>query len=214
MNHSKAWLLPVTGIVFVALAIIGFLVGGNPPDATHSPAKIAQYYIDHKGGVEAGVLILALALVLLVFFGSYLRTVLDRGEGESGLLSRVAFAGIIIFAAGAAIDGTILFAIAEAVKDIDPTQVQTLQALWDNDFIPFAVGVNLFVVASGLSIVLHKSLPAWLGWIALVLGVIGLTPLGFISFLGAGAWILIVSVLLLVEGRPTAATAAVSPPPE
>jgi hypothetical protein len=204
----------VTGIVFVALMIVGFLVVGTPPDATHSPAKISQYYIDHKGRIQAGVLILGLGIIFLVYFTSYLRTVLDRGEGETGLLSRVAFAGIIIFAVGGAIDGTILFAIAEAVDDIDPTQVQTLQALWDNDFIPFAVGVNLFVVASGLSIVLHKSLPAWLGWIALALGVIGLTPIGLVSFLGAGVWILIVSVLLLVQGRPTAAPAAASSPPE
>jgi hypothetical protein len=214
MNNSKTWLPPATGVVFLALALAGVLVGGQPPNATHSPAKIAQYYIDHKGRIEAGVLILALAVVFLVFFTSYLRTVLDRGEGESGLLSRVAFAGIIVFVVSGGIDGSIQFAIAEAVDDIDPTQVQTLQALWDNDFIPFAIGVELFVVAVGLSIILHKSLPAWLGWVALALGVFGLTPLGFVSFLGAGVWILIVSVLLLVQGRPTAAPAVASTPPE
>ena len=42
----------------------------------------------------------------------------------------------------------------------------------------------MLLLATGLSIVLYGALPKWLGWIAILLGVIGLTPIGFFAFLG------------------------------
>ena len=211
MNSSRSWLLPLAGIVFIALMIIGFLIGGDPPDATHSPQKIAEFYLDNKDKVQIAVLILSLGLVFLLVFGSYLKSVLDGGEGESGVLPRVAYTGLVIFAVGGAIDGTILIAISEAVKDIDPTQVQTLQAFWDNDWVPMGLGTTLFTLASGLSIVLHRSLPLWLGWIALVIGVAGLTPVGWAAFPATGLWIIVTSVLLLMKERSSAVPAAAAP---
>jgi hypothetical protein len=151
------------------------------------------------------MLIFLLAMVALVSFASYLKSVLERGDGENGLLSRVAFIGVVVFAVGGTIDGTILVAISEAVEEIDPTQVQTLQALWDNDWVPMQFGISLLTLASGLSIVLHKSLPVWLGWLALVIGVAGLVPvIGWVAFPGTGLWILIVSVMLLISERKVA----------
>ena len=43
---------------------------------------------------------------------------------------------------------------------------------------------------------------------AILLGVIGLTPIGFVSFLAGRIWILIVSVLLTIQAR-----ALTQPPP-
>jgi hypothetical protein len=48
-------------------------------------------------------------------------------------------------------------------------------------------------------------MPKWLGWVALILAVIGFTPIGFIALLGTGVWIVIVSVLLAVRARPATA---------
>jgi hypothetical protein len=77
-----------------------------------------------------------------------------------------------------------------------------LQALWDNDFIPLALGTEVFLISTGLSIVRHAALPKWLGWVALVLAVVGFTPIGFVAFGGAGLWIAVVSVMLAVRARP------------
>ena len=74
-------------------------------------------------------------------------------------------------ATGIAIDSTIAFALAEAADDIEPAAAQALQALWDNDFLPIALGSTVMLLATGLSIVRHGALPKWLGWIAIVLGV-------------------------------------------
>ena len=201
MNTSATRWLPLTGILSI-LIIVGAILLGEPPDASHSPEEIVDFYVDNGDKLKYATPAFILALVLFVSFGSYLRAVLDRGEGSTGISSRIAFAGTVIFAVGGAIDATIQAAIIEAVDDLEPTQVQTLQALWDNDWVPLQVGITMFILASGISIVRHKSLPVWLGWTAVVIGVVGLTPVGWFAFMATGIWILIVSVMLLMsEGK-------------
>ena len=64
---------------------------------------------------------------------------------------------------------------------------------------PFTLGVVLFMLASGLSIVLHKGLPVWLGWLAFLIGILGVTPVGFFAHPATALWILVVSILLTVR---------------
>jgi hypothetical protein len=196
------WVAPLTGVAFVVLAIVAGLIGGEPPDASSPVREIIDHYDDNRGSIWAASFVGVAAVVLLVFFGAYLRAVLSAAEGPNGMLSALTLVGTAVVAVGLAIDLTITIALAEAVDDIEPAAVQALQALWDNDFIPISLGALIFLISTGLSIVLHGALPRWLGWIALVLAVIGFTPLGFVAFLGAGIWIAIVSVMLALRRRP------------
>ncbi|MEO8692914.1 MAG: hypothetical protein ABI658_05320 [Acidimicrobiales bacterium] len=203
--NNKRWLVPLTGLLFLLLAIVGFAVGGQPKDAGHPAQEIADHYIDNKGSIILGAAILGVAAVVLVFFAGYLRTVMYKAEGGGGMLSSLVLAGASIMAVGVAVDVSLLFAIAEAADDIEPTSVQTLQAFWDNDFMPMAVGLVIFLLSAGIAIARYGVLPKWLGWVAIVLAVAGITPLGFFAFLAGGLWIGIVSVLLaLRERRPDA----------
>ena len=136
--------------------------------------------------MQIGARLATIAGAALVFFFGYVRKVLRAAEGENGMLSLVAFVGAVIVATGIAIDSTIAFALAEAADDIEPVAVQSLEALWDNDFFPIALGTTVMLSATGLSIVRHGALPKWLGWIAIVLGVVSVTPVGFVAFLGHG----------------------------
>ena len=65
------------------------------------------------------------------------------------MLSLVAFVGLVVVGVSFAIDSTILIALSEAADDIDPSAVQALQALWDNDFVPLVLGVLMFLWAPG-----------------------------------------------------------------
>ena len=208
MNGSKGWLVPLTGVAFIVVAIIGFIVGGEPKDASHPATEIADWYIDNKDSVEVGAFIGVAATVLLVFFGAYLRNVLRVAAGGDDMLSLVSFIGVVVVAVGFAIDTTILIAIAERADDIDPIAVQSLQALWDNDFVPIALGVLLFLWATGISVVRSGALPKWIGWIMILLGIVALTPIGFASFLGTAVLILVISILLAVRARSGAPAAA------
>jgi hypothetical protein len=194
--------VPLTGVAFVVVAIIAFAIGGEPPDAKEPVQEIVAHYADNKSSVQAGSVLAALAGVLLIFFAAYLSRVLRPAEGREGFLPRLILTGAAIMAVGIAIDATIAFAIADAAEEIDPTAVQALEALWDNDFLPIAMGTIVFLLATGLSILTHGGLPRWLGWAAIALAVLGATPIGFIAFIGSALWVAVVSVILTRRGDP------------
>ena len=205
MQRSKEWLVPLTGVGFIVLGIVSFIVGGEPKSADDPVREIVAYYVDNKDSVQAGAFIGVAATVLLVFFGAYLRRFLRAAAGDGEMLSIVSFIGIAIVAVGFAIDTTILIALSEAADDINPIAVQSLQALWDNDFVPIMLGVLLFLWATGLSVIRTGVLPKWLGWVMVVLGVVGVTPIGFASVIGAAVLVLVLSILLSVRARGAAA---------
>ena len=208
MNGSKGWMVPLTGAAFIVVAIIGFIVGGEPKDASHPAREIVDWYVDNKDSVEISAFIGVAATVLLVFFGAYLRNVLRTAAGGADMLSLVSFIGMVVVAVGFSIDATISIALAERADDIDPIAVQSLQALWDNDFVPIALGILLFLWATGISVVRSGALPKWIGWIMILLGVVALTPIGFVSFIGTAVLILVISILLAVRARSAAPATA------
>jgi hypothetical protein len=208
MKTSKEWLVPLTGVLFMVVAIVAFAVGGEPPEAKEGGQKIIDHYVDNKDSIQISSLLVGIAGVLLVFFFGYLRKVLHAAEGEGGMLSVVALVGAAIVATGVAIDATLAFALSEAADDIDPAAAQAIEAIWDNDFLPLMVGTTVILFATGISVVRYGALPKWLGWVAIVLGVVGMTPIGFAAFLGLGVWILIVSVLLSLRARGGSAAPA------
>jgi hypothetical protein len=205
MTRSKEWLVPLTGVGFIVFGIVSFIVGGEPKSADKPVREIVNFYVDNKNSVQAGAFIGVAATVLLVFFGAYLRRFLRAAAGEGEMLSLVAFIGVVVVAVGLAIDTTILIALSEAADDINPVAVQSLQALWDNDFIPLLLGVLLFLWGTGLSVIRTGALPKWLGWLMVVLGVVGVTPLGFASVIGSAILVLVLSILLSVRARSAAA---------
>jgi hypothetical protein len=204
--RGREWLVPLTGVAFIVVGIVSFIVGGEPKSADEPVGEIVNFYVDNKDSVEAGAFIGVAATVLLVFFGAYLRRFLRAGAGEGEMLSLISFVGIAIVAVGFAIDTTILIALSEAADDINPIAVQSLQALWDNDFVPLALGVLLFLWGTGLSVIRSGVLPKWLGWVMLVLGVLGLTPIGFVSAVGAAILVLVLSILLSIRARSASMT--------
>lgn len=208
MDRSKEWLVPLTGVGFVVVLIVGFLVGGEPKSADEPVNEIVDYYVDNKSSIQAASFLGAAAGLLLIVFGAYLRKVLRAAAGPGEMLSLVAFIGLVLVAIGIAIDVTISLALAEAADDVEPVAVQALQALWDNDFIPGALGVLCFLLGTGISVVQTGVLPKWIGWLMLLLVVVGLTPIGFVSAIAAAILVLVISILLTVRARSVPGTAA------
>jgi hypothetical protein len=201
MDRSKEWLIPLTGVAFILLVVASFIiVGDEPPDAEESAQEIADYYVDNRSEVQIGAFVGTCAGALLIFFFGYLRKVL-REAGAGSTLSLLPLIGATIVSIGAAIDGTISFALAEAADDIEPESVRTLQALWDSDFMPFALGFQVLWLAAGVAILRHGGLPKWLGWFAILFGVLAFTPIGFVAFPGGALWVLIVSIMLTLRAR-------------
>lgn len=206
MTRSREWLVPLTGVGFVLLGVVSFIVGGEPKSADEPVREIVDYYVDNKDSIQVAAFIGVAATLLLVFFGAYLRGVLRAAAPEGEILSLVSFLGLVVVAVGFAIDTTILIALSEAADDIDPAAVQSLQALWDNDFVPLVLGVLMFLWGTGLAVIRTGALPKWLGWVMVVLGVVALTPIGFVAAIGAAILVLVLSILLSVRARSAPAT--------
>ena len=199
--RKNYWWVPLTGALFVVVAIIGAIVGGEPPGADDPVQEIVSHYQENKTSIQIGSALFTIAAALFVFFAGYIRKLLDAASGGRSMLPTVALVGAGIFATGAAIDATIAFALAESVDDIEPSAVQALQALWNNDFLPMALGISIFFLATGLAAARYGSLPKWLAWLAVVLGIVALTPVGFVAFIAGALWSLGVGILLALRER-------------
>ena len=197
LSGSWARYAPLSGLVAVALLVVSIVVTGfDSVDSNDSTQKVVDFWSDNDSKQVAGAFIGALATVPLLWFLGSLRSALRTGEGDTGRLSPIAYAGGIVLATTAAVDASIQFAVAESVGDVPPGVTQTLSVLYSDFFLGFPVGVGTLLLAAGLAILRTKVLPVWLGWVAFVLGIVSLTPVGFFAFLVVLAWIAVVSVML------------------
>jgi hypothetical protein len=213
---DKRWMAPLLGIAFIVLAIIGFAVGGGePPDLDEGAQATLDYYLENDDSVFVGSALEGLAAAVFIFFGGVLRSRLRELEGPRGTLSAIAFAGTIVFATGLAIDATIGVALADSADDIDAESAHTLAALWQNDWLPFAVGLLTFLIATGLAIVRTGILPRWLGWVAIVFAILIPTPVGDtgIPFIGAALFVIVISIMLAMRDRNASSPATPTAPP-
>jgi hypothetical protein len=197
MGKVSDWFPPFTGILFVALVIVSFALVGEAPDATEDSAQeVLDFYADDDDKIALGSILGGLASVFLLFFAGWLRKVLRRAEGADGMLAAVSFAGAIVLAVGLATSSAFSFAIADVADDIeDPIVFQTLNALTWGFWLPFAAGTITFMVASGISVVRHGALPTWLGWVAIVAGIVMFSPAFIVAGPVVGLWVLVVSVM-------------------
>ncbi len=208
MQQQNTWerLAPLTGLVFVAIAVAVFAIGGSTPGNHDTAQQVQAFYGQHHDKHMALAFILALSIPFLLFFVSILRYELRRAGG-TGQLANAAFAGGVLAAAGFGILAFLHLALADAAANANTIgTVQVLNVLDDNDYIPVAAGLGVLVLAAGLSAVRHGGLPKWLGWAAVVIGILTFTPAGFFAFLASGIWIALAGILL-TQARRSAPTA-------
>jgi hypothetical protein len=203
---------PLAGIVFVVLAVISFILSNDSPDSDDSLVKVVKYWSDHDSKEIASSILGTYAALFFVWFMASVRTAIARVEGGTGRLAALTFGGGVFAAVGITVGNSFEFAAAESVGDVPPTVTQTLSVIYSDLFFTIVVGFGLFLLASGLAAIRYGWLPAWAGWVTLVLGVISFTPIGFVAVLLSVVWILVISiVLVMAEGR---ATPTVPPGPE
>jgi hypothetical protein len=205
---------PLAGVGFFLLALLGNVLPGEAPDFLDDPQKYADYFVDKSDQVLVGMNVGLVSLILLIWFLGSLRRRLLRGEDGDGQFSAVAYgAGLVATALIAA--GFALFALAglragedDAINpDIAATLADASSALIGLAA-PVAEATLLF--ATAVVVLRWRSLPLWLGWLSVVLGVVGIIGpiswlLGYFLF---PLWVLITSVVIFVGERESATSAA------
>jgi hypothetical protein len=200
---------PVTGVVFAVLFVVAIVAGPNTPDSDASAQDAVSSFVSHRTHDRVSLFLIAYASVFAVFFAAALRSYLKARSDGDGLIT-LGYSGMIIFVVGAFTLVGMEFAATDAPAKISPAAEQALNVLQNDVFFALLVGAGIFLIGNGLAIVTSAALPKWLGWVAVPLAVIAVTPLGWlVAIFALPIWALIVSVLMLMrQDAPAAAPVA------
>lgn len=192
----------LSGTIFVVLVTIAVVMVGQ---YEHLPPvdELAKFFSINAGRISTGGYIGTLAAFFLFWFAGSLRSVLRlSGTGESatadiafggavagGVLLAVAFSGLQGMALRAATAGGIG---SDAVAVMNDSWSQMIG-------LAMPVGMAACCAATGLAIVRTGLLPAWFGWLSVILAVGLLTPFSYAVLALAILWTAVLSIWLFAR---------------
>ena len=191
-------LAPLSGIVFVAALIVGFFVlSSGGPQVTDSAQTIASYYADHHQKAEFVVGVIAVGLVFLAIFIAFLYGHLKAAETSGNLWSTLMLIGGIAGIATFFVAGGVHVAIADGgTHGFGLDAMVALNALDNDMLIAFVFALGLMLIGVAGATITTVALPKWLGWAALVLGILCFTPVWWAGAALGLIWIVTVSIVL------------------
>jgi hypothetical protein len=204
---------PLTGIVAVALWIVGVVVeesaGLTDKDTPEDILGVLQS--DANTIITAGV-IFAFGVVFFIWFLGSLRSTLVAAEGGVGRLSSIAYGSGMLAAL------SLILQIAPSVQgafdedQLSPEAAQALQSVGEAAFAGTEFTLLAMFVAVGLVIMRTRVFGAWLGWLSFLIAlVLAIVPIGWAGVVwGFPLWTLITSIVLFRQG--SAGTAATPTP--
>jgi hypothetical protein len=188
---------PLTGVASAVLGVAAaaILIITNPPGSDATGKEVIAFYSSNGATQQVAAALLALAFVFLIFFAGSLRAFVRQAPGVEAL-GAVLLAGAVLEAAGQTTGAGFVWALAQGSHRLDPSAAQSLNALSNDAVATNTAGMIVFGIAAGLAILRSKRLPAWLGWMAIAMAVVVVTPLEALSFAALVIWMVIVSVLI------------------
>lgn len=201
MDARSQRLLGVTGLVFVGLVTASIIVTPNSPDSHASSATSVAYYSAHKSAASVTAHLIVLAVIVGLFFFWYLRDFLATTT-LTKRLATIGFAGAVVFATSGGVAAASYFTLSDTIGHTDPSTIQVLN-LMQVDFANAlgAAGIAVFLLASSIAIVRGSgSLPGWVGWVGIVLGVATAVLIGT-GLPALGLWLIIACVTMIVRAN-------------
>jgi hypothetical protein len=179
--------------LFAAMMVAGVLAAGEPLDTDASAEEVIKHYDDGK--LILGVITLGLGAVLFMIFAASLRKhLVSRGPEW---LAALGYGGAVIFTVGLGLFASSQFALIDAADQKNLAAAQALNVIDNNNFPPAIIGLCVVMLAMAWHVLSSGSLPRWIGWVSLVLGILALAgPLGILAFLLFAPWTFIVSIVL------------------
>ena len=205
----------LSGVVAVVLIFAGEAVAGSTPNGTSSVAKVAAFYDKHATAQTTSGVLLSLGALLFLVFSATFAARLRRVQGEPFGASGLCLAGAVVLVVGLGVYAGLSIAIADVAGHVEGSALQALSVLANDSVFVFliTIGTSAFLLGAAASVLTTEVLPRWLGWLALLVAIVGAIPshvlggtldhIGIAAFAGLGVWTLIVGVLLGV--RSTAA---------
>lgn len=198
------------GVVFVVLILASALLPGSPARPGDSTAKIEGFVYDKAKEIRWSAFLGGLAVLALFWFAGAVWRFLRRAEGGSPRLTVVAVLGASFATVMATISTIVLAGLAMTeVQTVGPSSTRALYIVSFNIGAGTAFGVAVFVGAFSMVMIRSGALPAWIGWIGIVIAVVFIASGGALSstrgvffdlqfggFLAFAVWLVIVSIMM------------------
>ena len=194
---------PLSGLAFVVLLVVTFVVlggGSSAPRTGASGATIASFYTRHHAtAMAAGYLLPIAVLLLLVFAVAFWQGFRDHTTLSAGVF----LAGAITASACLVSAAATHFALAQGAKDkLALASLQAINAIDQPASFAFAAIAIMVLGAAGVLIGTEQRLARIMGYVAVVVAVIGLSPAGNALFPLSALWIAVLSVMLFTGAIP------------
>jgi len=198
---------PLSGLVFVVLAIVGNALQGSTP-ALHGDADaVADFYNDKATAIAIGMMLSLISVFFLAWFVAALRRHLRLSEGPEGWISPLAggagVATLTLLAAGFALNSAGALRARESgiAPDVAAVFYDSSLALTG---LAASVAMAVLLAATAVITLQFDALPRWFGWVSAVLAMLGIvTPVSFVLSLLFPLWVGVAAVLL-VRRTPSA----------
>ena len=173
-------------------------------------SQIVAFYTAHDAAQVASGVLLSLGALFFLVFCAALASALWRSSAAR-LWLVVCFGGGLLFVVGITIAAGLAVFIGNLADGLDPAALQALHVANLLVVFPWTVGASAFLLGAAAAVLRSEPLPAWLGWMALVLGIVAAVPshvlggalyhIGVVPIAGLGIWTVVVSVLLARRGE-------------
>ena len=193
-------LLPLSGIAFVVLTVIGLVVAGGSPSPDAPADEVVSFYRDNENRARTGIWFLVFAIPFLPLFAASLAG-LQRSEGQDSRVvwRRLLLAGGAIMSAtlGVAITTQLALADSSTEAQIAPEVMQALNVIASYVVYALLPATGTMMLGAAGWLLGRERVHGWLGWAALVLGIGLFVPfIGVLALILSLVWIIVVSITL------------------
>lgn len=174
-----------SGIAFVVLTILAFVVGGEPPTVGDPAEDVISYFDGDRGQVLVSSLLFAFALGFWLWFaGSVANNLRERGQGRVAatvVAAAAAWVGIQVVVTG--LNAVLAFSVA------GDGELAVAKALFDLTWVLdvlAAIPSAVLILAASVGLRRTGMIPSWLSWAGV--GVAGLFVLRATNWASDGFW--------------------------
>ncbi len=199
------------GILFVVLILASAFLPGSPPATNDPTSDMVKFVVDKGDELRYAGYLGALAVVPFFWFLSSLWRRLRRDEGGTPRLTVMAALGGAFSATFGALTGVLLAVLPiVGVKALGANGVRTFYILATCVGFLALFGIATLILAASVVFIRSRAMPIAVGWYGVLTAVVALAggaatvstrdavfAVGFVGFLMATLWLLIVSILML-----------------
>jgi hypothetical protein len=194
----RRW-LPLSGVVFVVLALVAVVaLGGDTPESSASGSEVASFYDGEAWPQGIAAFVFAASIPFLVFFAVSLAAAVPSAPHERRVWEHVLIGGAVLTGATLALGALFHFGLVDGADNgASPEALQAINILDANSWVAFNSGLGVMMLGAAGCVMSRIGSWRWLGWVALVLGILLFVPFAdFFALLLALLWIIVTSIML------------------